>query len=149
MKIRTLKDLAAAINAMGNGHTAIVNKSWTSTDTKIAGTRLRRPGRGRKGLKLEVKGPTGEVVLRADTSYGTSLYDAASDAVRLFGKKLDLDPGELFAVGDYVRILDFGPLYGDVVAVKMQNKTRAKHYQVKLRNDHITTVEPWRVRHYR
>lgn len=146
MKVTNLKHLAAAINAMGNGYTAVAEKSWCSTDTKIAGTRLRRAGKGRTGLKLTVKDPKGEVVLSCDTSHTTPLYSALEDAIRLFGDKIDLDPGELYAVGEYVRIIDFGSLYGTIVAVVMKNKTTAKRYKVKLRNDHITEVAPWRIR---
>lgn len=146
MKVTNLKQLAAAINAVGDGHVAVVEKSWCSTDTKIVGTRLRRAGKGRTGLKLTVKDPKGQQVLHCDTSHTTPLYSALEDAVRLFGERIDLDPGELYEVGESVRVMDFGTLYGTIVAVEMKNKTQAKRYKVKLRNDYVTTVAPWRIR---
>jgi hypothetical protein len=40
-----------------------VERSWSSTDRKLAGTRLRHPGRGRNGLRLEIR-PQGHAALR-------------------------------------------------------------------------------------
>lgn len=77
----TLKHVAAEINADPTlGLKAKVEKSWTSTDTKVAGTRFRRQGRGRKGLKLTVVlVRTGKPVCEVDTSTG---YERAADAFR-------------------------------------------------------------------
>lgn len=146
MKVRTLGDLAVAINRIGNGYLALTEKSWTSTDTKIAGTRFRRQGKGRRGTKIIVKDPNGVEVMKYDTSETTPVQVAIETAIKFFGAALDLDPGELFAVGEYVRVIDFGPLYGTIVKVKMRDKTRAKSYEVKLRNGHVKTTEPWRIR---
>lgn len=48
-----LSTIAAWINA-NTELVATITKSWTSTDTKIRGARLRRPGKGRRGWRLDV-----------------------------------------------------------------------------------------------
>lgn len=60
MKAPTLKQLADQINREFPDLIAIVYPAnhplggWCSTDRKITGTRLRRPGRGRRGSRLIV-----------------------------------------------------------------------------------------------
>lgn len=55
---RTHHQLAAWVNHEqlvdheGRAVVASAEKSWSSTDQKIRGTRLRRPGKGRKGVRL-------------------------------------------------------------------------------------------------
>jgi hypothetical protein len=57
---RNHRQLAAWVNkkrpvdAAGREVCARVSRITTSTDRKIAGTRLRHPGRGRQGLVLEI-----------------------------------------------------------------------------------------------
>jgi hypothetical protein len=57
---RNHRQLANWINAhklvddRGRPVTARVDRIRTSTDQKITGTRLRRPGKGRQGLRLEI-----------------------------------------------------------------------------------------------
>lgn len=148
MKVRTFKDLAAAINAMGNGFTATAEKSWTSTDTQIVGTRLRRPGKGRRGTKIIVKDSAGKVVISYDTSETTPVYMAVMEARRLFGKKLDLDPGEIFEVGTPVRVVSNWNLAAHVVAIVMKGK-KVKHYDIKFRNGHPGKAEPWELQRQR
>jgi hypothetical protein len=142
MKVRTLKDRAAAINAMGNGYTATAEKSWSSTDTHIVGTRLRRPGKGRNGTKISVKDPAGKVVISYDTSETTPVYMAVMEAKRLFGNKLDLDPGEIFEVGTAVRVVSNFNLAAHVVAIVMKG-AKVKHYDIKFRNGHPSKAQPW------
>ena len=53
----SLKDLVKYVNmflAQSLGVTATLRTSWSSTDRPVPGTRLRHPGRGRTGRKLEV-----------------------------------------------------------------------------------------------
>jgi hypothetical protein len=51
----TLKRLAAFINANPKmGLRATVEQGYASTDRKISGTRLRRPGKGRKGSRIKI-----------------------------------------------------------------------------------------------
>lgn len=50
-----LKKLAQFINEWLPGLEAKIEKGWTSTDQKIAGTRFRIPGLGRTGNKLVVE----------------------------------------------------------------------------------------------
>lgn len=42
------------VDSQGRPVTAKIERRRTSTDRKIAGTRLRRPGKGRQGLLLEI-----------------------------------------------------------------------------------------------
>jgi len=79
--VRTLRHVAAAINADPSlGLSAAVEKSWASTDSRIAGTRFRRPGKGRNGLKLTVRlVRTGEVVCQVDTSQS---YQFTGEAIQ-------------------------------------------------------------------
>jgi len=83
--MRTLHDVAKAINDDPSlGITATVQKSWASTDGKVAGTRFRRQGKGRTGLKLVVtsvrlKRPVCEV----DTA---QFYENARDAIEWLEK---------------------------------------------------------------
>jgi hypothetical protein len=67
---RTLKHIAAEINANPSlGLTATVKKSESSTDSPIAGTRLRSIGKGRNGLHILVKlVRNGQLVCDVDTS---------------------------------------------------------------------------------
>jgi hypothetical protein len=57
---RTNRQLAAWINTTmlvddrGLAVGAVATPIKTSTDTRVAGTRLRRPGRGRRGVLLEI-----------------------------------------------------------------------------------------------
>jgi hypothetical protein len=145
MKVRTFKDLATAINAMGNGFTATTEKSWTSTDTKIVGTRLRHPGKGRKGTKLILKNPAGEVVDTWDTSETTPVYVAIMEAKRLFGTKLDLDPAEVFEVGSQVRIVSNFNLAATVISVFLTKAGKARLYDIKYRNGVVRAAKPWEV----
>lgn len=85
--IRTLRDLARRINALNNGYTATVERSWSSTDRKPRGLRYRTHiGKGRTGLRLRVVGPNQTLVLDHDTSqtYRT-VREAVEIAGRLFG----------------------------------------------------------------
>lgn len=144
MKVRTLKDLATAINAMGTGYTATVQSSWTSTDRDIPGTRLRHPGKGRKGTKLTVTSPTGEVVIRCDTSETTPVYMAVVEAKRLFGAKLDLDPGEVYQPGTQVRVVSSYNLAANITEI-VGKPDKVTGYNITLRNGHTSQVEPWEI----
>lgn len=62
MKARRLKAIAKCINDNLAGYDARIENGFCSTDSKISGTRLRRPGKGRQGNRIIVtKGS--EVVL--------------------------------------------------------------------------------------
>jgi hypothetical protein len=52
---RSLKTIAREINDRVPGLTAEVVKSWSSTDRKIPGSRIRIPGKGRHGNRLIVR----------------------------------------------------------------------------------------------
>jgi len=67
---RNLHQIAKAINETPKlGLIATSAKSSSSTDSKVAGTRFRRQGKGRKGVRLVVKlVKTGEVVCDHDSS---------------------------------------------------------------------------------
>lgn len=56
MKSRRLSAIAEWINSnlRENGYEAKIEKSFCNTDSKIKGTRFRRPGKGRYGNKLLV-----------------------------------------------------------------------------------------------
>ena len=54
MKARRLKKLAELINSAGFPYHAVVSRGFCNTDRKIKGTRLRHPGKGREGNKIEV-----------------------------------------------------------------------------------------------
>jgi hypothetical protein len=86
MKIRTLRDLGKAIEALNTDHQVSVTKSWSSTDRKIPGTRLRHVGKGRHGLRIEVFDQAGKCVLYHDTSetYRT-VCEAVLKANKIFG----------------------------------------------------------------
>lgn len=57
-----LEEIAAIVtNHFPKGYSAEVVSSWSSTDRKLTGTRLRHPGKGRRGNRLVVK--RGPVVL--------------------------------------------------------------------------------------
>lgn len=75
---RTLKAIAKEINDNpALGLRAEVSQSWSSTDTHIAGTRFRRQGAGRKGLKIVVcLLRNGQPVCDVDTS---QTYRSASE----------------------------------------------------------------------
>jgi hypothetical protein len=143
MRVRTLKQLGKLINDLDNGYLATVRQSQSSTDTKIPGTRMLRPGRGRRGLQLCVFDPSKNLVLEHDTSEtDRTVEEAVVKAVELFGDKLNVDPDEVLQVGDYVRVSDFGEFYGTVSKVTMRkgSKTRVSKYHVKLsRNGNICT----------
>lgn len=50
---RKLKTIAKWVNENhGDKFRATVGKSWSNTDRKISGTRLRHPGKGRDGFLL-------------------------------------------------------------------------------------------------
>jgi hypothetical protein len=66
------------------GYLALTEKSWTSTDTKIAGTRFRRQGKGRRGTKIIVKDPRGVEVMKYDTSETTPVQVAIETAIKFF-----------------------------------------------------------------
>lgn len=63
-----LTTIAAAINAKVKGYTAVARPSSTSTDRKLAGTRLVHPGKGRKGFSLVITNSEGREVFEYDTS---------------------------------------------------------------------------------
>jgi hypothetical protein len=67
---RTLKAIAKEINETPSlGLVATVKSGWSSTDQPIAGTRLRRVGKGRSGLHITVKlVRNGQLVCDVDTS---------------------------------------------------------------------------------
>jgi len=67
---RSLKAIAEEINSSpALGLKAVVTQSWSSTDQPLAGTRFRRPGKGRKGLRIRVQLlRNGEAVCDVDTS---------------------------------------------------------------------------------
>lgn len=73
---RNHRQLAAWINeqrlvdATGREICARVDPITTNTDCKIRGTRLRRPGRGRRGLVLEIR------------LSGTSIFDPSARLYR-------------------------------------------------------------------
>lgn len=146
MKVRSLKDLAAAINAIGSGYRAVVTPSWQSTDHKIRGTRLVSKGKGRKGVKLTVYDPTGEVRFWSDSAARDPLYGAIMKALQLFGSKLDLSRDEVFAPGTHVYVMDFAPLRGVVTKHVRKRPDQVECYRVELTNGFVTLVEPWRLR---
>ena len=82
-----LSAIAAWINGLANGYTAEVVRGHCNTDRKIAGTRLRRVGKGREGNRLIVRDPSGEKVIdhNAAETYRTN-SEAVDKAERLFGK---------------------------------------------------------------
>jgi hypothetical protein len=82
---RAMTTIAADINNdPGLGLRATVTRSWSNTDTKIAGTRLRRQGKGCNGYLLVVTlVRTGEVVCEVDTS---KRYEYASEAEEWLAK---------------------------------------------------------------
>lgn len=63
-----LEEIATLVNEhFPKGYSAEVTRSWSSTDRKLTGTRLRHPGKGRRGNRLVVKRGT-EVVVDHDSS---------------------------------------------------------------------------------
>jgi hypothetical protein len=58
-----LHTIARLINDRCRGFHAEVVEGYCSTDTKIAGTRLRRPGKGRRGNRLVVYDRKGRIIL--------------------------------------------------------------------------------------
>ena len=58
-----LKTLGRIIEETFPGYTAKIEQGYCNTDSKIPGTRLRRPGKGRYGNRLIVRNAAGEVVL--------------------------------------------------------------------------------------
>jgi hypothetical protein len=65
-----LPKLAKVINEKVPGYSAVIEKAFTSTDSKIAGTRMRRDGKGRSGNKLIVSNSDGVVLFEHDASRG-------------------------------------------------------------------------------
>jgi hypothetical protein len=63
-----LTSIAAAINAKVKGYKAEARPSWSSTDRKLAGTRLIHPGKGRRGFSLVITNSEGREVFVYDTS---------------------------------------------------------------------------------
>jgi hypothetical protein len=64
-----LATLAGAINQKMNGKFfASIEPGFCNTDRKIPGTRLRHPGKGRRGNKLVVRNRKGEIVLTHDSA---------------------------------------------------------------------------------
>ncbi len=55
MKARRLKTLAEEINRLFPVFIATIEAGFCNTDRKITGTRLRRPGKGRRGNRLVVR----------------------------------------------------------------------------------------------
>ena len=62
MKARRLSTLAEAINKSGK-FLAMVEPGYCNTDRDISGTRLRRPGKGRRGNRIIVRDLAGKIVL--------------------------------------------------------------------------------------
>ena len=136
MRVRTLKQLAKLINDLDDGYIATVEQRTSSTDTKVAGTRMRREGRGRKGLKLRVFDPKKQQVFSHDTSqcYRT-VEEAIVKAMEVFGDKLNVDPDEILEVGDEVRTSeDSWNSFGTVQKVIMRgrSKIRVRRYEILL-----------------
>jgi hypothetical protein len=133
MQHRTLAELARSINALDNGYVATCAKSHSSTDSQIPGTRLRRQGKGRNGNRLIVKDPKGAVVLDHDTSETyRNVMEAEDQAVRLFGKALDVGPTEILKVDDEVRVTgQFMRVEGRILEVVMKSKKVVRHYVVQ------------------
>ena len=88
---RNHRQLAAWINAnhlideRGWQVVARVEPSYTNTDSRVAGTRFRRIGKGRRGLRLEIWqkslvfiAPDGCVVTPADFNKARPLYSHTS-----------------------------------------------------------------------
>lgn len=72
---------AQLVDDQGRAVTATVSKSKVSTDSKVAGTRFRRIGRGRASLKLEIyaaKAPLSKVVRNGQFSFREALYSHES-----------------------------------------------------------------------
>jgi hypothetical protein len=63
-----LRALVAAFNSKVTGYTATLEPSWSSTDRDIPGTRLRHPGKGRKGNKLTIRNSKGVELFCHDSS---------------------------------------------------------------------------------
>jgi len=150
MRVRTLNQLAVLINGLDNGYVATIHQSSSSTDTKVAGTRMRRQGRGRRGLKLQVFDPERREVFSHDTSecYRT-VEEAITKAVDLFGDKLNVDPDEVLKVGDEVSVSDIGwnsTGIIDKVVMRGRSKTRVKRYEVRLRHDRVLSFDSRRVK---
>lgn len=83
-----LRTLAPIFNQKVRGYTATVRETWASTDRKIAGTRLRHPGKGRKGWAITILNAQKEVFFNYDTSrssYG-SQKEAAAQIAEFWGE---------------------------------------------------------------
>jgi hypothetical protein len=91
MKIVQLKTLARLINEkFGPEYCATCTPSRSSTDRKLAGTRLIHKGKGRRGYRLRVSSPPdgeGPVVIDHDSSqcYRTNA-EAMDKVATLFGE---------------------------------------------------------------
>lgn len=96
MAIRTLRDLGKAIQEVAPDHRVTVERSWSSTDRHPRGVRWRIPGKGRRGLRIEVYAPDGTLVLEHDTSatYRT-VCEAVDKANRIFGTRFECARGEV------------------------------------------------------
>lgn len=161
MRIKSLKDLAKAIEALGGPYTIKLEKAWSSTDTKIAGTRLRRPGRGRTGLRMWVTNDTitpthhpwalpsagqSNVVFDYNTSETyCSLDDAIERALRVFGDKLDVNPEEEIEVGSTVKVTG-NSRWATVIAVKRDRSRKVKEYVLRHANGYESPSPPWKVK---
>lgn len=90
MRTLRLTAIAKILNEKVPGITATVEKSWSNTDRKIAGSRLIHPGKGRHGNRIIVKRTrTGEVLIDHDSSETYRSNSEVVDKVKdLF--KLDL-----------------------------------------------------------
>lgn len=64
---QTIKSLAREIKETWPWVDVKVESSWSSTDRKIAGTRLRHPGKGRRGSRITVS-ERGVIVFDHDNS---------------------------------------------------------------------------------
>lgn len=80
-----LPAMARAINAKVKGYTAVIEKAFTSTDSKIAGTRLRREGKGRSGNRLVVTNAEGVLMFDHDASRGAKNDSVAWVIEKLWG----------------------------------------------------------------
>lgn len=95
---RRLSTIAKWINDNVPELTATLESSWSNTDRKIPGTRLRHPGKGRKGHRLVVC-RHGAEVFRHDSSQTYRSNDETEDWLRRY---LESDPEHLAVVASTV-----------------------------------------------
>ena len=86
-KAPRLDALAKAINEKVPGVAAAIEKGFCNTDRKIAGTRLRSPGKGRTGNRLKVYDTQQKVIIDHNSAetYRTN-DEAASEVEKLWGR---------------------------------------------------------------